>query len=275
MRLLPLLAAAPLCSSFTPCNPSISRSPIELRATPNDMLENTGKAAGSALLGLTLAFATINAPPAAQPANAAIFPAESSSITLSAKKLSSAAPKSEDDIVLEELTKETRAVEKEAKIDAKKARVEKSREAFYEYEAKMAQVTEDRIESEERRAELEYEKDKAKAEELMVLEKKAEMDAENASLSKEEKAAKKKEAKALLAKEKEYERKEMKAQKLEKIFLAEEEQEKKILAKKVAAERAEEARFEKVEKEYEEEVELAKEDEVELSLFKDLSQKKR
>jgi len=274
MRLLPLLVAAPLASSFTPCSPisPTLRNTQELRAAPNadDILKDAGKAAGSALLGLTLAFTAINAP-AVPVANAATF-FESSSVTLSRS-----APKkevAEDEVVIQQLEKETRAIEKEAKIDAKKARIEKSREAYYAYDAKMAQQTEDRIEAEEKRAEAEYEKDKEEAAELMALEKKAERDVELAG-SKQEKAAKLKEAKALLAKEKEIERKERKAEKLEKIFRAEEVQEKKILAQKVAAERAEEAKFEKVEKEYESVAELAKEDEVELSLLKDLSQKKK
>lgn len=94
----------------------------------------------------------------------------------------------------------------------------------------------------------------------------------------------------LLAKQREVERKERKAERAERIFLAEETQEKKILQQKLEAALAvstalcvafllnhlstntcrhatiiqEEERFEKVEKEYERVAEIAKEDELEL-----------
>jgi len=84
-------------------------------------------------------------------------------------------------------------VEAEAKRDAKKAKIEKSREIFFEYEAKMAEQTEARIEAAEKQAELEAEADKQLVAELESKEKQAEKDAALAT-SKKEKAAKEKEA---------------------------------------------------------------------------------
>jgi len=234
-------------------------------------MERVGKSAGAAFLALTFSFSTINGSPDAAtfstvpPANA--MPATSSITIASRKQLT------EDDIAIQQLEKETREVERLAKIDAQKARVEKSREAFFEYEAKMAEQTEERIEAMEKKAELEFEKDKEEAEKFKAMEEKAEKEALLAK-DKKEKAAKQKEAKALLAKEREAERKEKRALKAEKVFLAEEQQEQKILKQKVAAERAEEAKFEAVEKEYETVAELAKEDEEELALVKSMFRKK-
>lgn len=273
IRLLPILAVAPLCASFAPQHPSsmshaIQQRCSELRAAgPKDIMEDMSKATGSALVALTLCFSSITAPPADAAAN---IISTSPSITIArgaAKTLT------DDEIALQALEKETREVEREAKIDAKKARVEKSREAFFEYEAKMAEETEARIEAAERQAELEVEKDKKLEEELLAKEKQIEKEVELAT-SKKEKAAKQKEAKALLAKEREVERKEKRAERRERIFLAEEETEQKIVAKKESAARAEEKKYEEIEKEYETVAELAKEDEVELSLLKQLSRKK-
>jgi len=83
-------------------------------------------------------------------------------------------------------------VEAEAKRDAKKAKIEKSREVFFEYEAKMAEQTEARIEAAEKKAELEAEADKKLVAELDAKEKQAEKEAALAT-TKKEKAAKEKE----------------------------------------------------------------------------------
>ncbi len=84
-------------------------------------------------------------------------------------------------------------MEAEAEKDAKKAKIEKSREAFFEYEAKMAEQTEARIEAAEKQAELEAEADKKLVAELEAKEKQVEKEAALAT-SKKEKAAKQKEA---------------------------------------------------------------------------------
>lgn len=276
--LLPLLAGtAPLCSSFAPMHPSVSR-PSVLRAAPgddeistyNDALGRVGKAAGSAFVALTLSFTALNAPvpfsdtlSTVPHANAAPLP------TLTLAKAFS--PDEEKEII-KELEEETKAEEKLVKKDAKKARVEASREKFYEYEARQAEIAEARIEAAEQKAEVEFENDREEAEILKAMEEKAEKEVATAS-TKAEKAAKQKEAKALLKKEKEVERKEKKAARLEKVFLAEEQQEQKILRQKEDAAIAEEKKFEEVEKKYESEAELAKEEEVELSLMKGLLKK--
>ncbi|KAL3807909.1 hypothetical protein ACHAXA_000348 [Cyclostephanos tholiformis] len=180
-----------------------------------------------------------------------------------------------------ELELETREIEKEAKVDEKKARIEKSREAFFEYEARMAEEQESRIEAAEFRAEAEYNYDKEQAELLASLEKKAEGEMKLATTP-QERAAKAREARELLRKKKEIERKERRAERAEKIYLAEEKQEQIILRQKEDAALAEEKKFEAVEKEYETVAELAKEEEVELgyvtyclSLLKQLSSQKK
>mmetsp|Transcript_59 Transcript_59/g.127 ORF Transcript_59/g.127 Transcript_59/m.127 type:complete len:295 (-) Transcript_59:224-1108(-) len=288
--LLPLLAAsAPLCNSFAPVLiPSVSRAsivgtrqPHVLRAAPgdndktgdanlsnNDALERIGKVAGSALFALTLSFSAMTAP---VPFSGTISSVPSAnaipSITIASKNV-----RSDDDIKWLEL--ETREAEKEVKADRKKARVERSREAFFEYDAKMAEEQEARIEAAEQKAEVEAEKDQKEAERLKALEQRVEKEA-NVAVSKEEKLAKQKIAKALLKKEKELERKEKKAERAEKVFLAEEQQEKKILQQKEDAAIAEEKKYEAVEKEYEMETELAQDEELELRLLKGFSSKKK
>jgi len=277
MRLLPILAAAPLlCTSFAPNNPSITRASISsstqhphvLQATPNEneVLERVGKAAGSAFLALTLSFSSISAPVPFSDTLSVVPTANAmSSITMARTK----SPASEDETAIKYLESETREAEKLAKADAKKARIEKSIEGFYEYDARTAEQQEARIEAAERKAEVEYENDKEQAETLKIMEENAERDAALA-MTPQERSTKQKEAKLLKAREKEVERREKRAEKLEKVFLAEEQQEQKILKRKEDAARAEEAKYEKVEKEFESVSELAKEDEVELKLAKDL-----
>lgn len=196
------------------------------------------------------------------------------SITISPSTviLSEAQPKSSlniDDTMFKGLEKETKSAEKVAKIDARKARVEKSRENFFEYEAKMAAVQEARIEAAEQKAIDEAIKDKKEFERLQALEKQVEDEASRAG-SKQERASRLKEAKSLMKKEKEVLRKEKAAERAERVFLAEEIQEQKILKKKIDAASAEKEKFEKVEKEYEIAEKIAEEDEAELRLAKKL-----
>ncbi|KAL7427674.1 hypothetical protein ACHAXH_001168 [Discostella pseudostelligera] len=179
----------------------------------------------------------------------------------------------DDEIAIDVLTRETRADEKTAAKDARKARIEKSREAFFDYEARMAEETEDRIEAAEMKAEVEIQIDKKRIQALKEMELKAEKEAKVAETPKE-KAARLRKVRELERLEKAAERKERKAERAEKIFLAEEKQEKLILQQKEEAALKEEQKFEAVEKEYEMAAELAKEEELELSLVKGLSSKK-
>lgn len=284
MRLLLLIAATRLCTSFAPSTPSTcpyaSRtSPSEqqnhctLHATQmNEVVERVGKATGTAFCALALSFSAIGTPSMLPFSDTALSAVPSASASVLSSKTSSSRT-NEDAVALRTLEIETREVEKEVKADLKRARIEKSKEAFFEYDAKMAQETEARIEAKEKAAELEFENDKEQVNTLAIMELKAERELQLAS-TKEEKAAKQKEVKLLLAEEKTAERKEKRAQKAEKIFLAEEQQEQKILQQKLDAERREEKEFDRVEKEYESEVELAKEDELELELAKTLVEKK-
>lgn len=277
MRLLPLLAATPLCASFAPCSPPMSRtasmtsSPARQNhalhaAQTNEGVERAGRAVGTAFCALALSFTAITTPSMPPFSDTTL----SSVHSASAKTISAATQ--EDAVALRTLEQETRRIEREAQADLKKARIEKSKEAFFEYDAKMAQQTEARLEANEKAAELEFENDKEELETLSLMELKAER-LKLLATSPEEKAAEQKEIKALLAREKAIERKERRALKAEKMFLAEETQEKKILAQKLAAERKEEREFTRAEKEYESVAELAKEDEAELQMAKDLTKK--
>ncbi len=202
-----LASTAPHCSAFVPASISAS-SHVQSRLANNvptlrassdgninnntNPLEQVGKIAGSALVALTLSFSAVSTPFSNEftipNANAySTGTATSSSITISAK------PSDVDELIVKSLEKETREVEAEAKRDAKKAKIEKSRELFFEYEAKMAEQTEARIEAAEKQAELEAEADKKLVEELDAKEKQAEKEAALAT-SKKEKAAKEKEA---------------------------------------------------------------------------------
>ncbi len=140
----------------------------------------------------------------------------------------------DDEIVIDVLTRETRADEKIAAKDARKARIEKSREAFYDYEARMAEETEDRIEAAEMKAEVDIQIDKKRVQALKEMELKAEEEASAAETPKE-KAARLRKVRELARLEKEAERKERKAERAEKIYLAEEKQEKLILQQKEEA----------------------------------------
>jgi hypothetical protein len=148
------------------------------------MISNVGKVAGSALLALSLGLNTANAAPAISTPSTNTLP----TITLSKAQLT------EDDLTIQSLEAETKAEEAKARSAFKKARIEKSREAFFDYEAKMANEQEKRIEEAERKAELEAENDKAEVETLAILELKKEREVALAG-SKEERAAKLKEAK--------------------------------------------------------------------------------
>ena len=97
-----------------------------------------------------------------------------------------------DKEMLKGLELETKAAEKEAKTDERKARVEKSREAFFEYEAKQASIQEARIEAAEQRALAEAVKDKQEAEKLKLVEQRAEQEIALAK-TKQERVAKQKE----------------------------------------------------------------------------------
>jgi len=164
------------------------------------------------------------------------------STTTTSSWIASAQPSSSssstlDKAALKLLEQETLRAEKEAAKDEKKAKIEKSRETFFEYEAKMAAEQEARIEAAEQKALAEVIKDNQEIERLKALELKAEEQVVVAQTP-QEKAALLKEAKKLLNQEKQLERRERKAERAEKVFLAEEQQEQKILRQKVDAARA-------------------------------------
>lgn len=210
LSLLALSSALAPCSSFAPriAPPRQTSCPrddvaiVARRASSRrgdddvidvDFLERTGKFVISAFVALSLTFSSPHDAtflPTIEPANAASI--SISSFVLISRGGSTVSPP-EDEVVIRELEAETREVKKEARIDEKKARIEKSREAFFEYEARMAEEQESRIEAAEFRAEAEYSYDKEQAELLRALEKKAEGEMKMASTPKE-RAAKIREA---------------------------------------------------------------------------------
>lgn len=99
-----------------------------------------------------------------------------------------------DSVMLKSLEEETKAAEQEAKADGRKAKLERKREAFFEYEAKAAAEKEAQIEAAERKALAEALKDKEQAGQLKAMEEKAELE-EARALSRQEKIAKQKEIK--------------------------------------------------------------------------------
>ena len=222
-RALLLATAASYCSAFTTVPAAslsshhvaqcISAPTTTLHATSDDnnnnsydvksfFEENATKLAGSAIMALTLSFSPIISTPSTESvfipnANAYSTTTDTTTTPFSSilmSKKSSNVVETDDDLVIKTLEKETREIEAEVKRDAKKARVEKSREAFFEYEAKMAEEQEARIEAAEKKAEAEVEADKKLIAELDAKEKEAEKEAKLAS-SKKERAAKEKEAK--------------------------------------------------------------------------------
>ena len=223
LSLLALSSALAPCSSFAPriAPPRRTSCPrddvaiVARRASSRrgdddvidvDFLERTGKFVISAFVALSLTFSSPHDAtflPTIEPANAAstlappLLPSSPSAISISSSVLisrgGSTVSPPEDEVVIRELEAETREVKKEARIDEKKARIEKSREAFFEYEARMAEEQESRIEAAEFRAEAEYSYDKEQAELLRALEKKAEGEMKMASTPKE-RAAKIREA---------------------------------------------------------------------------------
>ena len=99
-----------------------------------------------------------------------------------------------DDVMLKSLEEETKAAEKVAKVDQRKAQNERKREAFFEYEAKAAAEKEAQIEAAEQKALAEAKKDKEQAERIKIMEEKIEKEA-SLALSRKDKIAKQKEAK--------------------------------------------------------------------------------
>ena len=268
------LVATPLCQSFAPSTKNAAhRATTTLHASTENhdrqSIQQLCKVLGASSL---LAFSLVLSPNV----NNAVPLTDTTYIIPSAQTtsiLTSDNIDTSDKSTLEILEKETKALEKETATLKKKARVERGRDAYYDYEAKTAAETEARIEAAERKAELEYENDKAELEDLALLELKKKRAAILASTSAEKRALEK-EARLLLRKEKEIARKEKMAARAEKIYLAEEVREKEILKAKRDAALREDAKFDKIEKEYEEDAELVKEEEAELSLIKDLIKKK-
>jgi len=190
------------CNSFVP-QPSISSRSTILQASSNDnnnennynIFENLPAVIGTTALAVTLSFSSINIPFANDNTGSIIQSANAALPSISLARNQQQQPKSADDEVIKELEEETRKEEKITKADAKKARIEKSREAFFEYDAKMAEEQERRIEAAERKAEIEAEKDKLEVEKDKLLAEK--LKREEKKLEGELKVAKTKEEKAL------------------------------------------------------------------------------
>jgi hypothetical protein len=161
----------------------------------DEIAERGGKFLGSAFVALVLTFSPqrASAYDDVVPSFPPHPPPPISSPYTSSVVLSRGTVLPPDEEVIKELELETREIEKEAKVDEKKARIEKSREAFFEYEARMAEEQESRIEAAEFRAEAEYNYDKEQAELLASLEKKAEGEMKLATTP-QERAAKAREA---------------------------------------------------------------------------------
>ena len=275
VAILSTLVTVPLCRSFAPSTKHAAhRAKTTLHASTENHDRQSIQQLGKVLTASSLlAFSLILSPNINNAATITDTPYFIPNTQTTSILASSADIDATDKSTLESLEKETKALEKETAALKKKARVERGRDAFYDYEAKMAAETEARIVAAERKAELEYENDKAELEDLALLELKKERAAILASTPAEKRALEK-EARLLLRKEKEIARREKMAARAEKKYLAEEVREKEILKAKTDAALREDAKFDKIEKEYEEDAELVKEEEAELSLIKDLIKKK-
>jgi len=268
-----LSATTPSCTAFAPANSR--QNPLTKHAAasnddvpaqpPKDMM----KVAASTLLGLSFGFTVFTGPAEALTLPKFQFP--SIALTTIASKFT---PKeiSEEDLAFQSLEEETRQSEKELQAELKKAKLEQKRKSFFDYDAKMAEEQEARIEAIERQAKTEFEQEKDEVETLSLLELQKERELKLAA-TKKEKAEKQREVNALLKKEKEIARKERIAQRREKVFLAEQEQEKRILKEKEDAALKEKDLFEKLRMEVDEEKELVGNEEAELNLLKELKKK--
>jgi len=176
-------------------------------------------------------------------------------------------------LLLKSLEQETKAAEKLAQQDERRARAELKREKFFEYDARQAALAERRMEQAEQKAIDEAIRDKKELQRLQALERRMGLDeasTNNQSLTKQEKDLRLREAKKLRDAERALRKKELEAERAERVFLAEEIQEQKLLQQKIDAERREKAKFESAEKEYERAKKDAEEDEAELRLAKKL-----
>ncbi|KAL7523002.1 hypothetical protein ACHAWX_007739 [Stephanocyclus meneghinianus] len=277
---LSLLAKLPMCHSFAPpaatIKVGIANRGLVLRASAGEnneitspLLKHVGKAAGSALLAVALTFG-----PNANAAVDAAYNYNYNYSPLASTTTLASIDDAADQSTIQALEAETKALEREAQKLKKKARVERGIDAYFDYEARQAAEAEARIEAAERKAALEYENDKEEVEALAILELKKEREAKLAATPQERRELER-EARALIRKEREIARKEKQAQRAERLYLAEEAQEKEILRQKLEAAKREDAKFQEIEKEYEADAELAKEEEEELSLLKELTRRKK
>ena len=149
--------------------------------------DGISRAVTCTVAALAIQFAAVPLAPFAEHAFVANASPVSSSTLLAEKKTDSLV----DDLAIRELEKDTKKAEKEAREDARRAKMELKRKAFFDYDAKVAEETEARIEQSEKKAELEVEKDLQEESQLKALIEKDER--ESASLTKKEKAALQKE----------------------------------------------------------------------------------
>ena len=129
---------------------------------------------GSAFLALTLSLSPSFSNAAITYDDPLHHPSTPTTTTSSTILLSRGTLLPPDDVVIAELTLQTKEIEREAAKDKKRADVEKSIAAFFDYDARMAEEQEARIEAAEFRAEAEASYDKEQAELLKIEERKAE-----------------------------------------------------------------------------------------------------
>lgn len=153
----------------------------------NGISNTLARAVTCTVSALAIQFAAAPIAPFAGHAFVANASPVSSSTLLAEKKTDSLV----DDVAIRELERDTKKAEKEARQDARRAKMELKRKAYFDYDVKVAEETEARIEQAEKKAELEVEKDLQEEAQLRALVEKDER--ESASMTKKEKAALQKE----------------------------------------------------------------------------------
>jgi len=156
---------------------------------PSHEQRRMGKVIVSAFLTLTLSFSPSFSNAAItydDPLHAISTPTTTTSSTILLSRGTLLPP---DDAVIAELTLQTKEIEREAAKDKKRADVEKSIAAFFNYDARMAEEQEARIEAAEFRAEAEASYDKEQAELLKIEERKAEREFREAQTPQEKRSS--------------------------------------------------------------------------------------
>lgn len=172
-------------SVATTTNPKFNNSLTQRREQ-----RRMGKGIASAFLAITLSFSPSFSNAAItydDPLHHPFPPTTTSSSAILLSRGTLLPP--EDDVVIAELTLQTKEIEREAAKDKKRADVEKSIAAFFNYDARMAEEQEARIEAAEFRAEAEASYDKEQAELLKIEERKAEKEFKEAQTPQEKRSS--------------------------------------------------------------------------------------